>query len=104
VQHINVGGQAGPRSVLRALLLGVGAIDIADARAKRRAALPANVGRDWTTSEEERLRAEFAAKEALVEIAARHGRSIRAIEARLQRMGLITAEQRTTRGGFSAED
>jgi hypothetical protein len=90
--------------VLRALLLGVGAMDIADARAKRRAALPANVGRDWTTSEEERLRAEFAAKEALVEIAARHGRSIRAIEARLQRMGLITAEQRTTRGGFSAED
>jgi hypothetical protein len=35
---------------------------------------------------------------------ARHGRTLRAIEARLQMMGLITAEQRTARGGFASPD
>ncbi len=90
--------------VIRALLLGMGAIDATNARAKRRAQLPKNVGRDWTTKEEEQLRSEFAAKEPVSAIAARHGRTLRAIEARLQMMGLITAEQRTTRGGFSSPD
>ena len=90
--------------VIRALLLGMGAIDATNARAKRRAQLPKNVGRDWTTKEEEQLRSEFAAKEPVSAIAARHGRTLRAIEARLQMMGLITAEQRTTRGGFSSLD
>lgn len=90
--------------VIRALLLGMGAIDATNARAKRRAQLPKNVGRDWTTKEEEQLRSEFAAKEPVSAIAARHGRTLRAIEARLQMMGLITAEQRTTRGGFTAPD
>ena len=90
--------------VLRALLHGVGAIDTVDARAKRRAALPKNVGRDWTTTEEEQLRAEFAAKESPEAIAIRHGRTLRAIEARLQRMGLITADQRTTQGGFTSQE
>lgn len=90
--------------VIRALLLGMGAIDATNARAKRRAQLPKNVGRDWTTKEEEQLRSEFAAQEPVSAIAARHGRTLRAIEARLQMMGLITAEQRTTRGGFSSPD
>ncbi len=90
--------------VIRALLLGMGAIDATNARAKRRAQLPKNVGRDWTTKEEEQLRSEFAAKEPVSAIAARHGRTLRAIEARLQMMGLITAEQRTTRGGFTSPD
>lgn len=90
--------------VIRALLLGMGAIDATNARAKRRAQLPKNVGRDWTTKEEEQLRSEFAAKEPVSAIAARHGRTLRAIEARLQMMGLITAEQRTTRGGFTSQE
>jgi hypothetical protein len=87
--------------VIRALLVGVGAIDSADARVKRRAQLPENVGIGWTTQEEAQLRSEFAAKEPLQAIAERHGRTLRAIEARLERMGLITPEQRTTRGGFT---
>jgi hypothetical protein len=87
--------------VIRALLVGVGAIDATDARVRRRAQLPENVGIGWTTKEEEQLRSEFAAKEPLKAIAERHGRTLRAIEARLERMGLITAEQRTTRGGFT---
>jgi hypothetical protein len=87
--------------VIRALLFGVVAIDSTDARAKHRSQLPKNVGRDWTTKEEEQLRSEFAAKEPLKSIAERHGRTLRAIEARLERMGLITPEERTTRGGFT---
>ena len=87
--------------VIRALLVGVGAIDTTDARVKRRAQLPENVGIGWTTKEEEQLRSEFAAKEPLTAIAAQHGRTLRAIEARLERMGLITAKERTTRGGFT---
>lgn len=87
--------------VIRALLLGVGAIDSTDARTKRRAQLPKNVGRGWTTQEEELLRSEFAAKEPLKEVATRHGRTLRAIEARLELMGLITAAERTTHGGFT---
>jgi hypothetical protein len=79
----------------------VGAINATDARVKRRAQLSENVGRDWTTKEEEELRSEFAAKEPLTAIAARHGRTLRAIEARLERMVLITPAQRTTRGGFT---
>ncbi len=90
--------------VIRALLLGMGAIDATNARAKRRAQLPKNVGRDWTTKEEEQLRSEFTAKEPVSAIAARHGRTLRAIEARMQMMGLITAEQRTTREGFTSPD
>lgn len=90
--------------VIRALLFSVGAIDTTDARAKRRSQLPANVGRDWTTGEVEQLRSEFAAKEPLTRIAVRHGRTLRAIEARLQKMGLIRAEERTTRGGFTSDE
>lgn len=90
--------------VLRALLLGVGAIDTVDARVKRRGALAENVGQGWTTQKEEQLRSEFVAKEPLSVVAAPHGRTLRAIEARLPRMGLITADQCTTRGGFSTTD
>lgn len=44
----------------------------------------------------------FAAGTALPEIATRHQRSLTAIEARLERLGKITAEQRVTRNRFTA--
>ena len=34
-------------------------------------------------------------------IALQHGRTLRAIEARLEKLRLITEAQRTTRGGFT---
>jgi len=40
--------------------------------------------------------------DALPEIATRHQRSLTAIEARLERLGKITAEQRVTRNRFTA--
>lgn len=88
--------------VLRALLAGLSALELTAARAQRRAQLPDNVGQAWTTEEESRLVAEFRSGEPPQAMAHKHGRTLRAIEARLEKLGLITAEQRTTSGGFSS--
>lgn len=87
--------------VLRALLAGLSALEQMAARAQRRAQLPDNVGQAWTTEEERKLIAEFKSGDSPVTIAHEHGRTLRAIEARLEKLGLITEEQRTTRGGFT---
>ncbi|MDB6043734.1 MAG: hypothetical protein JWM63_2285 [Gammaproteobacteria bacterium] len=86
--------------VLRALLAGVAALEQTAARAQRRAQLPGNVGRSWNANEEATLVTVFRSGEPLMEIAARHGRTLRAIEARLERMGLLTPEQRSTNNSF----
>lgn len=86
--------------VMRALLAGVAALQRSAARAQRRSLLPANVGRTWTTEEENRLIAAFEAGDAPATIARRHRRTLRAVEARLERLGLLRADQRVTRGGF----
>ena len=87
--------------VLRALLAGLSAIEETVARAQRRAQLPDNVGQAWTTEEESRLVAAFKRGDPPDAIAHQHGRTLRAIEARLEKLGLITAKQRTTRGGYT---
>lgn len=87
-------------AVLRALLAGFDALDQTSARAQRRAQLPGNVGNAWTTEEESRLASAFKSGESPADLARKHERTLRAIEARLEKLGLITAEQRTTRGGF----
>lgn len=89
--------------VLRALLAGVAALEQVELRTKRRAALPDNTGRTWTAEEDSRLVAAFKAGESAQAIAERHSRTLRAIEARLQRMGLLNPEDRMTRGGFGSE-
>ena len=75
-------------NVLRALLLAVSALEASTARTRRRAALPPNVGREWTAAEEAQLRAELRGQDPLKAIAARHGRSVRAIELRLRKVGI----------------
>ena len=87
--------------VLRALLAGLAALEQTAARAQRRAQLPDNVGQSWTTEEESRLVTAFKRGDSPVVIARQHGRTLRAFEARLEKLGLITAEERTTRGGFT---
>jgi hypothetical protein len=47
---------------------------------------------------------EFGANKPLAEIAASHGRTLRAIEARLQNAGLITAAQRQTEDRFASQE
>ncbi len=86
--------------VLRALLAGAAALEQTAARAQRRALLPGNVGRTWSAEEEATLVAEFKAGDTLPDIATRHERTLRAIEARLERLGLLTAEQRSTNNSF----
>ena len=84
--------------VFRALLVGITALDRQDGRAMRRALLPPRVGTQWTTEEEAQLCKEFAAKTPMSAIAAAHGRLAKAIEMRLEKMGLITAKERVTPG------
>ena len=86
--------------VLRALLAGVGALEQMAARAQRRAQLPGNVGRAWSLDEEHALVDEYSSGDSLAQIAGKHGRTLRAIEARLERLGLLTPEQRVTQNSF----
>jgi len=87
--------------VLRALLAGVSALEQMAARAQRRSQLPRNVGRAWDTDEDQALTTEFQRGDTTAAIAAAHGRTLRAIEARLERLGLLTPEQRSTQNSFS---
>jgi hypothetical protein len=89
--------------VVRSLLASIQAIEIVAARDMRRALLPAAVGKEWTEAEEQQLREEFSQKISILEIADIHKRTVRAIEARLHRLGLMTLEQRTTRDSFMGE-
>lgn len=86
--------------VMRALLAGIAALEADLRRSRRREQLPANVGRPWDPREEVQLAAAFRAGSPLAEIAARHARTVAAIEARLERLGLIGPEQRTTRNRY----
>lgn len=87
--------------VLRAFITGATAIEQLEARAQRRSQLPDNVGKAWTTDEETRVVAAFKRGDSPSVLAQAHGRTLRAIEARLQKLGLITEAERTTRGGFT---
>ena len=87
--------------VLRAFIAGATAIEQLELRAQRRAQLPGNVGKPWNTDEEATLVAAFKRGDSPSVLAQAHGRTLRAIEARLQKLGLITEAERTTRGGFT---
>ena len=79
-------------TVLRALLAGIEALDVAERRAARRAHLPKNVGRSWSDVELATLRREFESGMAIEQMAPAHGRTVKAITARLEQMGLIAAQ------------
>jgi transposase-like protein len=85
------------------MLVAASSIEDAIARANRRAQLPGNVGRNWSEEEEAAKVAAHQSGDSVSTIAARHGRTVRAIEARLERMGLITARQRTTGNSFAID-
>ena len=76
-------------TVLRALLEATVALGASEVRALRRAQLPSNVGRLWTTEEEAALRRAFARQMPPEEIARAHRRTARAVAQRLQRLGLL---------------
>jgi hypothetical protein len=88
--------------VLRALLAGGDALNAKAARDAHRASLPNKVGHRWTADEDRALVTAFQSGDALTDIASKHGRTLRGIEARLERLGLLTHEQRVTRDAFSS--
>ena len=47
-----------------------------------------NAGKPWTEIEDDKLRDEYAAKMRIADIAKEHGRTYKAIESRLERLGL----------------
>ncbi|HTV51948.1 MAG TPA: hypothetical protein VME21_12220 [Steroidobacteraceae bacterium] len=86
--------------VVSALLGAIAALEAEAVRARRRAQLPQNVGRAWGEQEEAALLRAFEAGEALQAIAQRHHRTIAGIEARLEALGRLRPEQRTTRNRY----
>ena len=88
--------------VNRAIGLGGMALDQMNTRMQRRAHLPSNVGRPWVTEEENFLVEAFKGGESVKGIAARHGRTVRAVESRLQMLGLLKATERTTFNSLNA--
>lgn len=87
--------------VLRALLTADVALDTVQARAQRRAQLPPSVGKTWDPKEEIQLTKEFEKGTPIPDIAARHGRTVRAIEARLVKLGLVPEDLRTATYSFA---
>jgi hypothetical protein len=86
--------------VNRAMSTAVMALDQMMARLTRREMLPEKAGKGWTDEEEQQLKDEFSCSEPLPLIATKHGRTLQAIEARLERLGLLAADQRVTDNSF----
>jgi DNA polymerase III delta subunit len=89
--------------VNRSMAIAVTAMEQVEARILRRAQLPQSVGKAWSEEEEQQLKSEFARSDAIQAIATRHGRTIRAIEARLERLGLLRPDERTTSSSFTGQ-
>lgn len=62
-----------------------------------------NVGKPWTAEEDERLVTEFAKGRSPRELAAAHGRTLAGVEARLEKLGRITAQQRVTTNRYQSD-
>jgi hypothetical protein len=86
--------------VIRALLCAVAVLEADVARARRRARLPRNTGRPWRRDDDERIIAAFRGGKAPDEIAGEQQRSLASVESRLQRLGVLAAEQRVTRDRY----
>ena len=75
--------------VLRSIVVAVSALEMASARATRRAMLPRSVGQPWTELEDAILSEEFARGGSVGSIAKAHHRTARAITVRLEKLGLL---------------
>jgi len=67
-----------------------------EARPAQRADAPGNVGKPWSKDEDQRLLAEFERGRSPAELAQLHGRTLAGIEARLEKHGRLTPQQRVT--------
>lgn len=89
-------------TAVRALESGAPRDETKPAGKPRPASGPANIGSRWTPEEEQRLAAGFDAGKRVSELAAMHGRSIAAIEARLLKLGKIDASAVTVQLRYGA--
>jgi hypothetical protein len=74
-----------------------------ETRSRQRSDLPANVGKPWSEEDDRRLLAEFDRGRRPAELAREFGRTLAGIEARLERLGRITASERKTVNRYSRE-
>jgi hypothetical protein len=81
--------------VIRALIASLEAVQESEQRANRRSHLPESVGQRWSEEEDTRLKEAFERGETTDSLALSHRRTVRAVEARLERLGLIQASDRT---------
>jgi hypothetical protein len=89
--------------IVRALHLAARALEASGrAQAPQRADVPGNVGKPWTREEDERLLAEYERGRTPAELARAHGRTVAGIEARLEKHGRLSPEQRTTSNRYPA--
>jgi hypothetical protein len=82
--------------VVRALMCAVRALESAGDTRRPRSDLPGNAGKPWTPDEDRRLLEEHESGRSLAEMAAGHARTVAGIEARLEKLGRLDPEARTT--------
>lgn len=75
--------------VLRAIFAGITALQYTQSRTQRRRALPQKNGLPWSHEDLEELRRAFLNGAQVAELAAQHGRTVRAVEIRLEKLGLF---------------
>lgn len=75
--------------VIRALFVSLKVLEKEIRRAERDDSLPSNAGCSWSDTEDKALLVTFDAGTPVKEIAAKHGRTLGAIAARLVRLGRI---------------
>src|SRR6185437_6817690 len=85
--------------VLRALLLARTEIEESVKREKRRVAMPGRAGEPWADDEDVKLMTGYQQGTTIANLASIHGRTMKAIEARLERLGLLSSRS----GGDSRE-
>jgi len=90
--------------VVRALFVAVQALENNGRRSRRRDDLPPNAGKPWSPEEDERLLAGFDSGKAPRQLAEFHGRTLAGIEARLEKLGRLSPEERTTQRHYGGVD
>jgi len=75
--------------IVRALSVAVGALEVQEERARRRAQLPENTGVPWSENEDALLGKAFDKGRTVEELAASHARTSGAIRARLVTLGRL---------------
>jgi hypothetical protein len=92
---------AAARALERAVRLNTESGASAAPRERARPAMPGNVGKPWSPEEDQRLLAEFQEGRKPAELARLLGRTLAGIEARLEKHGRLTPQQRQTTNRYT---